>query len=164
MSTDQILQHLTKIWDSGAEMPWDRPHVEDVMAYYDEFTTRTRSKRVVRLRWESAGSSFTCPFPSIPLPDRTGVIFCDEAHRAGCGCKYFVVLNADGSERCRIHVPVVSAASKPGQGFIELPSEAVLYGVPFGIPGNDGHLDYIFDFDWDTGELLRAVDAPHMRY
>jgi hypothetical protein len=105
-----------------------------------------------------------CCYPSQPLPDRTGFVFCDEAHRPGAGCKYFIVINADGSERFRIHVPYVDASSDPQRGFIELPSDAVLYGVPFGVPGNDGHLDYIFDFNWNTGELVRAVDAPHMRY
>lgn len=158
------LQRLTKIWDTGAEMPWDRPVVDDVMAYYDEFVNRTHSVKVVRLRWEFNGLEFACPFPAVPLLDRTGVVFCDEAHRPGAGCKYFIVINADGSERFRIHVPNVDASSDPQRGFIELPSDAVLYGVPFGVPGNDGHLDYIFDFNWNTGELVRAVDAPHMRY
>ncbi len=81
---------------------------------------------------------------------------------AATGEFYLRVLNADGTERLRIDVPVVDALSIPAEGFILLP-RTNFYGVAYGAPGNDGYQDYVFDFDWETGKLLRAVPAPEMR-
>lgn len=164
MSTRRIMEGLHKVWDSGASMPWGRPDVDDPMAYYDEFMSRTGSHRVVLLRWQCNSKSVECLYPgSTQLPDRTGVVMRIENDRVGPARRYLKVINADGSDRCRIVVPVVDEHSKPESGFLEMPKENY-YDVAFGVPGNDGYSDYVFDFDWETGKFLRAVDAPHMRY
>ena len=42
------------------------------------------------------------------------------------------------------------------EGYLALPpSSACFGGIEWGCEGNDGYTDYLFDFDWQTGELLR---------
>ena len=164
MSSRRVMEGFHQVWDSGATMPWERPEVEDPRAYYNDFKSRTGSDHVVLLRWQYGGRTVECPLPwSLPLPDRTGVVIRREADPVGSAPRYLQVINADGSDRCRIVVPVVDEHSKPESGFLEMPKENY-YDVAFGVPGNDGYSDYVFDFDWETGKFLRAVDAPHMRY
>lgn len=70
------------------------------------------------------------------------------------GC--LVIRNGDGSERAFIKVPRIDVHSRPGKGYLSLPpSSARFGGIEWGCEGNDGHTDYLFDFDWNTGKLLR---------
>lgn len=42
------------------------------------------------------------------------------------------------------------------EGYLSLPpSSARFGGIEWGCEGNDGYTDYLFDFDWNTGKLLR---------
>lgn len=67
-----------------------------------------------------------------------------------------VVLNGDGTQRVVIGVPRVDANSSPEDGYLALPpSSACFGGIEWGCEGNDGHIDYLFEFDWNTGTLLR---------
>ena len=164
MNSNMFMTNLTRIWDSGEVLPWDLVKIDDTVEFLQAFKERTGSSRVMRLRWKYGSHTVECRYPSQPLPDRSGVVLCDDAHCEGCGCKYFTVMNADGTNRCHVNIPVVNEYSRPELGFLELPSESLSDGITFGVRGNDGYLDYIFDFDWQTGKLLQAVDAPHMRY
>ena len=78
---------------------------------------------------------------------------CEGGSAAGSS---LIVLNGDGSQRAVIDVPCVDANSRPLKGYLSLPpSSARFGGIDWGCEGNDGYTDYLFEFDWSTGKLLR---------
>ena len=154
------LENMAFLWDTGIISPYSKDG-DEIYA----FRRKTSSQSVVRLLWQLGDIKYSCPYPCEPLPDRTGLVVYDNEHSNGIGVgKHLRILNVDNSPRCTLVIPNLGARSKTSQGWLDLPGNYDQLGVSFGVPGNDGHLDYIFDFDWQTGKLLRAVDAPYMRY
>jgi hypothetical protein len=55
-----------------------------------------------------------------------------------------------------IGVPRIDENSRPEDGYLSLPpSSARFGGIEWGCEGNDGYTYYLFEFDWQTGALLR---------
>lgn len=160
----QGMTDLVGVWDSSEILPWDLPATDDTVEFLQDFKARTKSEHIVKLRWQCNGLPVECQFPAVPLPDRSGVVIKDNDFTPTGSRSFLRVINADGSLRVRIAVPLVDLNSKPDIGFLELPRIYLGAGVNFGVPGNDGHVDWIFDFDWKTGKLLRAEAAPQMRH
>lgn len=142
------IEDIREIWDNGA--------ISSASLFGDEveqFKQETGAKKVVGTKWRYCGKEYQVPYYVRVLKDRTGVIHFDEGDlRTG----RFVVLNGDGSQRVVISVPRIDANSKPDDGYLNLPpSSAHFGGIDWGCEGNDGNTDYLFEFDWRTGALLR---------
>ena len=165
------MREIQKVWDTGDTMPVDLPAGAEVSRYYDEFQTRTRATRVVRLRWRYGEEVVECEFPAAVLPDHSGVVVYDERHSAEYRGdpptsvpRHLRVLNADGSLRCRVHRPELDRDSKTGEHWIELPRRFPELGVAFGAPACTGRLDVVLEIDWRDGQVIRQVPAPYLRY
>jgi len=140
---------VRKVWDNGIESPFPALKLEDI----DELKQHTGAKRVVSFRWLFDGKSHELPFAISVLPDNTGIVFCEGGAAAG---KRLIVINGDGTERLSIDVPRISAYSRPENGYLCLPPSSSSFGcIDWGCEGNDGDTDYLFEFDWNTGKLLR---------
>lgn len=142
------IEHLEDVWNTGAVAPASLSGEE-----IDRFKSRTNSQRVIARRWLYQGEARQKPYFVRLLPDQTGLI-----HYEGNDprSRRLVVLNGDGTNRCVINVPRVNANSRPERGYLCMPpSSACFGGIEWGCEGNDGYTDYLFEFDWNTGKLLR---------
>ncbi len=144
----KLVRDLSRIWDNGA-ISLESFSVEEI----ERFKQETGAAKVVGSKWHCNGNEFRCPFYVRTLADRTGVVhFENDQLQSG----RLIVLNADGSRRVVITVPRIDANSRPEDGYLSLPpSSAHFGGIEWGCEGNDGYKDYLFDFDWSTGKLLR---------
>jgi hypothetical protein len=143
------IAHLIKIWDNGIESPFPALKLEDI----DELKRRTSATHVVAFRWLCDGKLHELPHPISTLPDNTGIVFCEGGAAAG---KRLIVVNADGTQRMTIDVPRIDSKSNPKKGYLSLPpSSSNFGGIEWGCEGNDGNTDYLFEFDWKNGKLLR---------
>jgi hypothetical protein len=117
------------------------------------FKKETGADKVIGSRWIYRGKEYEIPFYVRLLSDRTGVVhFENDDLKTGC----IIVRNGDLSERAAITVPVIDSNSRPKEGYLNLPPSSARFGnIEWGCEGNDGHIDYLFDFDWNTGKLLR---------
>jgi len=142
------VQNLEEVWDNGYVAPatLSGPDI-------DRFKERTNAKRVVARRWTYQGKNYQTPFFVRLLPDETGLIHYD---RNDPQSRRLVVLNGDGSIRQFIEVPSIGSNSRPKYGYLSLPpSSTQIGGIKWGCEGNDGDTDYLFEFDWKNGKLLR---------
>lgn len=149
------IRNLSNAWDNGA-ISYATLSVEETQ----EFKRTTGAVRVVAMQWEfderlyrRGGSDCFVQ----PLPDGSGLVYLIEDSSA------LVILNGDNTERLRIGVPRVDERSRPENGWLSLPkcSDAEgLGGIRHGCEGSDGYTDYLFEFDWTTGALLKAVRPP----
>ena len=142
------LENLQDIWDNGT-IASASLSVEETQ----EFKKRTNAQRVVARKWLYRGKECLTTHQVRLLRDQTGLVFYeDDNPRTG----RLIVLNADGTQRVVIGVPRIDANSRPEDGYLSLPpSSARFGGIEWGCEGNDGYTDYLFDFDWQTGALLR---------
>ncbi len=140
---------VRKVWNNGVESPFPALRLDDI----DELKRRTNAKQVVAFRWRCCKNEYETSHQISVLPDKTGLVQCDTGSAAGAR---LIVLNGDGSERAIIAVPRIDENSRPEDGYLALPpSSAHFGGIEWGCEGNDGYTDYLFDFDWQTGALLR---------
>ena len=149
---DQI-EDLSDVWDNGLISPASLD-VEEVQ----QFKKATGSDKVVGARWSFGAKVIEVPFYVALLRDKSGVVHFGDG---GITSRKIFVRNADGSVRTVIAVPKLSDASVPEKGYLCLPpSSAHWGGIEWGCEGNDGNTDYLFDFDWNSGQLLRYVRPP----
>jgi hypothetical protein len=159
------------VWDSGDLTPVRFAVSDDSVEDIQAFKERSGATKVVKLRWTHAGHSVECPFPAVLLPDSSGVVLYDEWHLHGAPTidpepcdKHLRVLSPDGSVRCTVHAPVIDERSVPQERWVDLPRAFPEYGVPWGAPASDGWRDIVIEVDWQTGQMLRWVPAPYLRY
>ena len=143
------LQNAVELWDSGDTSPFNPP-TEDIVAWLDEFFSRTGAKKRVATRWtfqDHVYEDANCP---IPIPDMSALVYAVD------GWKYWVVLNPDGTKKFTINVPKVNEQSVPELG--ELGEPRYRQGDPPNImygEGSDGYRsDCRFFFDMHTGECI----------
>ncbi len=142
------INNLLMIWDNGATSP-EALSVEEI----EKFKRKSDATKVVGCKWLYDGREYEIPYYVRLLPDQTGVVhFQNDDLQTGC----IIVRNGDLSERAFITVPRIDIRSQPEKGYLNLPpSSARFGGIQWGCEGNDGYTDYLFDFDWNTGKLLR---------
>lgn len=117
-----------------------------------EFKERTGATKVIGRQWEYENVIFKMPYFLRVLPDQTGLVMCENNLAADIR---LIVFNGDGKKRVAIDVPCVDVNSKPNDGYLALPPSSSRFGgIEWGVEGNDGFDDYLFDFDWNTGKLL----------
>lgn len=166
------MKSLELVWDTGDVQDPDCFDRKDWLDFIGHFKARTGASRVVELRWVCQGRLVSCPYPATVLPDRSGVVLMDEWHFQGQSMelpapypRHLRVLNPDGSLRLRIFPPRIDEHSRPEESWIEVPREFAERGVSFGCPASDGHYDMVVEYDWQTGQVLRWVNAaPWLRY
>ena len=142
------IKNLQDIWDNGAVALASLSGDE-----IDEFKQRTNAIKVVARKWMCEGKMYQTPYQVRLLPDQFGLV---QYKNGDPRTKSLVVLNGDGTQRVVIDVPRVDSNSRPENGYLALPpSSASFGGIEWGCEGNDGHTDYLFEFDWQTGSLLR---------
>lgn len=142
------IENLQDVWDNGVTAPASLS-VEETQ----KFKRRTNAQRVVARNWLYQGKVHHTSHQVRLLRDQTGLVFYeDDDPRTG----RIIVLNGDGSQRIVIRVPRIDANSRPEEGYLSLPpSSARFGGIEWGCEGSDGYTDYLFEFDWQTGALLR---------
>jgi hypothetical protein len=142
------IQNLSRIWNNGA-ISGESLSVEEI----ENFKSNSGAKKVVGSKWTYRGKEYETPFYVRLLADHTGVIhFENDDVRTS----HLVVRNGDFSERSIIKIPRIDKNSRPKHGYLNLPpSSANFGGIEWGCEGNDGFTDYLFEFDWNTGKLLR---------
>lgn len=143
------ISNLRKIWDNGIESPFVALRLDDI----DILKARTGARMVVAFRWSYQGKEHETPFRISLLPDNSGFVHSEDG---GATAKKLVVINADGTLRIEVPVPRVGEESKTEFGYLSLPPRPACFGgIAWGSEGNDGDSDYLFDFDWNSGKLLR---------
>ncbi len=142
------IKDLSKIWDNGAISPASLD-VDEI----DAFKKKSGANKVVGSKWTYRDKEYEIPCYVRLLADQTGVVhFANDDLKTG----RIIVRNGDLSERAVIAVPNVDIHSRPEDGYLNLPpSSAHFGGIGWGCEGNDGYTDYLFEFDWQTGALLR---------
>ncbi len=142
------IENLSRVWDNGTVTP-DSLSVDEILRFKNETGART----VVGSKWTYRETEYETPFYVRLLADQSGIVhFANDDLQTGC----IVIRNGDLSERAFITVPSVDTNSRPEKGCLNLPpSSAHFGGIEWGCEGNDGFTDYLFDFDWKTGALLR---------
>lgn len=149
----QHIENLSKIWNNGTTSPASFS-VEET----EKFKKSTGATKVIGARWTYDRKEIEVPFYVRLLKDKTGVAHFQDDDMLS---NKIVVRNGDGSVRTVIGVPKLSDASVPEKGYLSLPpSSAHWGGIEWGCEGNDGKTDYLFDFDWNSGQLLRYVRPP----
>lgn len=149
----EIVKNLEDVWDNGAVTQASLSGEE-----IDNFKNATNAKRVVIRRWSYKDKQHEIPYFVKLLPDQTGFVHyeCNDPRS-----RRLIVLNGDESRRAVISVPQIDENSRPENGYLSLPpSSAHFGGIEWGCEGNDGNTDYLFEFDWNTGELRRHARPP----
>lgn len=142
------IEDVREVWDNGAISPASLSVEES-----ERFKQQAGATRVVATKWKFSGREYEIPYYVRVLKDRTGLVHYENGDLRSVR---FVVRNGDGTQRVVIGVPRVDADSRPEDGYLSLPpSSACFGGIEWGCEGNDGHTDYLFEFDWATGALLR---------
>jgi hypothetical protein len=142
------IENLQDVWDNGVVASASLS-VEQTQ----EFKRRTNAQRVIARKWLYNSKVRHTTHQVRLLRDQTGLVcYEDDDPRTG----RLIVLNGDGTQRVVIGVPRIDANSRPEDGYLSLPpSSARFGGIEWGCEGNDGYTDYLFDFDWQSGALLR---------
>lgn len=144
---------LVDVWDNGATTPEDM-NIEDTI----RFKNLTGANWVVHSKWTYRGRIYQIAEYARPLFDESGVLHFENNDIES---RRIIVRNGDSTIRTIIAVPRLSEASKPEKGYLCLPpSPAHWGGIEWGCEGNDGDTDYLFEFDWNSGQLLRYVRPP----
>jgi len=142
------IDNLQDVWDNGLIAP-DNLSAEETQ----EFKKRTNAVRVVARKWIYEGKVRQTSNQVRLLRDQSGLV-CYEDNDPRTG--RLIVLNGDGTQRVVIDVPRIDENSRPDKGCLSLPpSSAHFGGIEWGCEGSDGYTDYLFDFDWQTGALLK---------
>lgn len=142
------IENLQDVWDNGFSTPAPLSFDE-----INRFKLLTNASKVVTRKWLYGGNPYEIPYQVRVLPDRSGLIHYENGVPHS---RRLVVLNGDGTPRVVINVPKIDENSCPEKGYLALPpSLASFGGIEWGCEGNDGCMDYLFDFDWTTGALLR---------
>jgi hypothetical protein len=148
------IENLQNVWDNGA-ISSANLSVEETL----EFKKRTNAQHVVARKWLYDGKEYQTPHQVRPLQDCSGLVHYENDDTK---TMHLVVLNGDGTERVVIGVPRLDHNSRPEKGYLSLPpSPARFGGIEWGCEGNDGCTDYLFEFDWVTGALLRYARPSH---
>lgn len=146
MNVDKV-KNMQDIWDNGVVS-----HASLSGEEIDLLKQRTNATRVVYRRWVYQEKSHQTTHGIRLLPDQSGFVYYENDDPL---TKRIVVLNGNNTLRLIIGVPRVDANSVPEDGYLALPpSSARFGGIEWGCEGNDGHTDYLFNFDWTTGRLL----------
>ena len=160
------MSQIFEVWDTGDAQDWYQPGEPGGFQKTSAFLERTGAKRVIRLTWLCNGQTISCPYPATVIPDRSGVVLQDEWHFQGQPMegpepysKHLRVLNPDGTLRLRIYPPRIDEHSKPAESWIECPRNFAERGIPFGCPASDGQYDMVVEYDWQTGKMLRWINA-----
>ena len=160
------MSQIQRIWNTGDTQDWYPPGAPGGFESTTQLRELTGASAVVQLRWFFGGQAISCDFPAVVLPDLSGVVMQDEWHFQGQPKvgpepyqKHLRVLNPDGSLRLRIFPPRIDEHSKPEESWIEEPRDFTERGIPFGAPATDGHYDMVVEYDWQTGEMLRWINA-----
>lgn len=169
---DAPMTKVEKIWNTGDAQDWYEPGEAGGYERTTQFLEQTGATAVVQLRWHHNGRVVCCPYPSRVLPDCSGVVLVDEWHFQGQPregpepySQHLRVLNPDGSLRLRIFPPQIDERSRPEDSWIEAPRNFAERGIPFGSPASDGQFDMLVEYDWQTGQMLRWINAaPWLRY
>ena len=142
------IEDVQEIWNNGAVSAASLSG-EAV----EQFKRTTGAKKVTGTKWKYCGKEYEVPYYVRVLKNKTGVVhFYNGDLRSG----RLVVRNGDGTQRAVIGVPRIDKNSRPEEGYLSLPpSSARFGGIEWGCEGNDGYTDYLFEFDWQTGALLR---------
>ena len=144
----ELIKNLEDVWDNGTIASAHLSGNE-----IDRFKSVTNAQRVIARQWICHGELHQTPYFVRLLPDQSGLVHYENNDPRS---KRLIVLNADGSQRVVIGVPRVDANSRPEEGYLSLPpSSAHFGGIEWGCEGSDGYTDYLFDFDWQTGALLK---------
>lgn len=142
------IENFQDVWDNGTITSASLTCEE-----IDNFKYATGASRVVARRWSYEGRDYQTSYFVRLLKNEDGFVHYknNDPHT-----KCLIVLNGDNTQRVVINVPRVDEHSKPEEGYLALPpSSACFGGIEWGCEGNDGYTDYLFDFDWHTGALLR---------
>ncbi|MFT7722270.1 MAG: hypothetical protein QM788_05510 [Roseateles sp.] len=166
------MDEIVKVWNTGDLQGAAEDNLSDNLERTLAFKDRTSTTQVVELRWVHDGKPVSSPFPATVLPDRSGVVLMDEWHFQSQPMtgpepypRHLRVLNPDGSLRLRIYPPHIDDYSRPKDSWIEEPRNFSERGIPFGSPASDGHYDMVVEYDWQTGQMLRWINAaPWLRY
>ncbi len=144
---DQI-EDVRDVWDNGA-ISSASLSVDEI----EQFKNQTGATKVVARKWNFRGEPHEIPYYVRLLKDGTGWIHYENDDPR---TRRLVVLNGDGTTRMVIGVPRVDVNSRPEDGYLALPpSSARPGGINWDCEGNDCYTDSLFDFDWNTGALLR---------
>ncbi len=148
------ITNLSRIWNNGA-ISHESLNIDEV----ENFKRDSGAEKVVGSKWTFRKKEYETPFYVRLLADRTGVIhFENDDIRSN----RLIVRNGDFSLRTVIDIPKIDKNSRPRQGYINLPpSSAHFGGIEWGCEGNDGYTDYLFEFDWNNGKLLRFARPSH---
>ena len=142
------IEDVQEIWNNGAVSAASLSG-EAV----EQFKRTTGAKKVTGTKWKYCGKEYEVPYYVRVLKNKTGVVhFYNGDLRSG----RLVVRNGDGTQRAVIGVPRIDKNSRPEEGYLSLPPSSARFGeIEWGCEGNDGYTDYLFEFDWQTGALLR---------
>ena len=140
--------NMQDVWDNGLVSSTALSGTE-----LDSFKERTAANCGVARRWTFQGTSYETSHRVRLLPDQYGLVYYEKDDPRS---KRLVVVNGDKTHRVTIEVPRIDENSIPSEGYLSLPPSAARFGgIEWGCEGNDGHSDYLFDFDWTTGLLIR---------
>ncbi len=150
----KVIEMLVDVWDNNLATP-SSLSAEEIQ----EFKKRTNANRVMARNWIYDGKPYETHHQIRLLKDHSGFIYYQNDDPRS---RHLVVVNGDGTQRFVIGVPCLNENSRPSNGYLSLPpSPARFGGIEWGVEGNDGNTDYLFDFDWDTGKLLRYARLTH---
>lgn len=142
------IRNFSRIWDNGA-ISRESLSVEEI----EDFKRDSGAEKVVGSKWNFRGKEYETPFYVRLLADHTGFVHFENDDLK---TSRLVVRNGDFSERAIISIPLIDKNSRPVQGYLNLPpSSSNFGGIEWGCEGNDGYTDYLFEFDWKNGKLLR---------
>jgi hypothetical protein len=160
------MENICRVWDTGHLQAWESSESKDSLKRTEAFCEKTGASRVVKLSWYHEGKQVFSPFPASVLPDQSGVVLMDEWHFQGQPMegpepypRHLRVFSPNGSLRLRIYPPSIDEHSRPQSSWIECPRAFPHHGIPFGSPASDGHHNMVIEYDWQTGQMLRWIDA-----
>jgi hypothetical protein len=162
----QVMKNVVEVWDNGAIRPLDLTSGVGSYERLRQFKVVSGANHILEYRWTYDGEAVRVPFPATVLPDLSGVVLMDEWHFQGQPMegpepypRHLRVLNADGTLRLRIYPPRIDEHSRPEDSWIECPRDFSYRGIPFGSPASDGHYDMVVEYDWQTGQILKWINA-----
>jgi hypothetical protein len=142
------IENFEDVWDNGMVSPASLSG--DAL---DQFKNKTGVKRVIARQWIYKGKHYLTHYFVKILPDKSGFVHYKKNDPKS---KKLVVMNPNLTERATISVPCIDRNSRPEKGYLSLPPSSSRFGnIEWGCEGSDGYTDYLFEFDWNTGKLLR---------
>ncbi|MEJ7805797.1 MAG: hypothetical protein WKG03_07750 [Telluria sp.] len=149
------MTNIEYVWNNGVKSKYLHNSSAKDIDEIDAFKKEHNATRVIGLSWRCGGRTLNAPTTLRVLADETGYVHCEGRGSDG---KALIVMNADDTHRLTIPVPRIDDRSRPEKGYMVLPpSSASFGGIRWGVEGNDGFTDYLFQFDWNTGELIACA-------